>query len=152
MTDHTKALLEALKEAHTRMTELSYRVPDAFRNEDWVFIQNGLPDVIAQAEASLAEPVTPRAKLIWDAKALIRALKLPVGGGVAMNQNDVWCWYKHRPEWNARQMNWEIAGLIHCSPIPVDTLPKWPGSAETSWITLDTPETEASPHPEKGEA
>jgi hypothetical protein len=107
---------------------------------------------IAQAQASLAEPVTPRAKLIRDAKALIRALKLPVGGGVAMNQNDVWCWYLHRPEWNAKQMNWEIAGLIHCSPIPVDTLHKWPGDPETSWITLDTPETEASPHPEKGEA
>jgi hypothetical protein len=90
---------------------------------------------IAQAQASLAEPVTTRAKLMRDAKALIRALKLPVGGGVAWTVAFGWHAMEHE------------CGSHHRWLLPDSCLSN-PG--EEIWIPLDTPETEASPQPEKG--
>ena len=88
-------------------------------------------------EASLAEPVTPRAKLIRDAKALIRALKLPVGGGVAFWNCD---WWVCNEQPKASLYSWSFGDNASAWTLPRNLFQEYPGDWKDSFITIDTPE------------
>lgn len=49
-TPALREAVEALKVAHERLLQLSYRVPDALWNEDWVAIQTTIPEALAALE------------------------------------------------------------------------------------------------------
>jgi len=76
-------------------------------------------------------------EIILRAKEIIRALRLPEGGGVAMDKLGGWWWYSSKPSIRKDYWTGEIEDM---EPLPASALDPWPDHFSTSWITLETSE------------